>query len=433
MPENEMLCHRLLERLEFLHPHVLPFAPANPLKRTYNKVVVHFVKMMRQRPLLSRLANSETLVQTIEGFQLKLDDVMVGGGLDASPMMTQWREQWDSDRAQQYPILNDRVPRASERMLVNEIRGDSRLQEALMTLWNGMNWGGLSPEMRQLKTQTFDRVSVYASQAGLQMFDWFIPIDNVEYGDETIGNVGTFGAVSRGTWTHGGIRTPVVVKQLFPELSNDPGQRFLLQLQLWSSIPGDRHILKLHGGSHVSTPQFYVCEDAHLGNLTDFLAVNSTLFWRMFYQVAEGLQVLHNRNIVHGGLKCNNILVGEGFTAKLSDFGFSTVRSLSAALSAEAAQATSDGIRWRPKEVLEETGNEEPQFASDIYSMGMCMIEVLTGGVPFGVEDDQIVMEKIMAGILPDRPEGTFVSCTTLWTIIKFVKKSISAGNLNGE
>ncbi|RLN51688.1 hypothetical protein BBJ29_008847 [Phytophthora kernoviae] len=371
MPENETLCRRLLERLEFLHPHVLPFAPANPLKRTYNKVVVHFVKMMRQTPLLSRLANSETLVQTIEGFQLKLDDVMVEGGLDASPMMTQWREQWDNDRAQQYPILNDRVPRASERMLVNEVRGDRKLQEALMTLRSGMNWVGLSPEMLQLKTQTFERVSVYARQTGLEMFDWFIPSENVEYGDEAIGNIGTFGAVSRGTWTHDGIRTPVVVKQLFPELSNDPGQRFLLQLQLWSSIPEDRHILRLYGGSHV----------------------------------AEGLQVLHNRNIVHGGLKCNNILVGEGFTAKLSDFGFSTVRSLSAALSAEAAQATSDGTRWKPREVLEETGNEEPQFASDIYSMGMCMIEVLTHEIPFGMEDDQIVMERIMAGSLPDRPE----------------------------
>ncbi|KAG7399424.1 hypothetical protein PHYBOEH_008938 [Phytophthora boehmeriae] len=414
MPENEKLCRRLLERLEFLHAHVLPLAIMDPLKRKYSDVVVRFVKMMRQTPLLLRLANSETHVLTVEGFQSKVDDIMAGGGLGASSMMTEWREQWDNDRAQQYPILNERVSKASERMLVNEVRGDRKLQEALLTLQRGMNRNILSPEMLQLKTQTYERVSVYANQTGLEMFEWFIPIDNVEY-EEVIGSTGTFGAVSRGTWKHDGIRTPVVVKHLFSELSNSSDQGFLRQLQLWNSIPDDKHILKLYGGSHVSSPQFYVCEDAHNGNLSDFLKTNSEFFWRMFYQVAEGIQVLHDRHIVHGGLKCNNILVGDDFTAKLTDFSFSTVRSLSAALSTDAAQAISDGIRWKPKEVLEESGAEEPQFASDIYSMGMCMIEVLTHEIPFGVDDDQTVMEKVMNGMLPNRPEDV---SDDVWTVI---------------
>ncbi|KAE8974368.1 hypothetical protein PR001_g26012, partial [Phytophthora rubi] len=81
---------------------------------------------------------------------------------------------------------------------------------------------------------------------------------------------------------------------------------------------------------------------------------------------------------VHGGLKCNNILVGDKWKAKLADFGFSTVRTLSAGLSQMAGQANTKSVRWKPKEVLEETGTEAVRYESDIYSLAMCMIETKT-------------------------------------------------------
>ncbi|KAG3113915.1 hypothetical protein PI126_g24741, partial [Phytophthora idaei] len=219
MPENELLCRQVLERLQFLHDSVAPLDVKDPSKVKYMDVVVRFVKLMRRKPLLLRLASSETLVTTIRELQLKLSDVGQALGLADKPEMTKWEAQWDADRAEQYGKLNQLVTGASERMLVNEFRGDRKVQEALMSLNSGMKWKGQSPEMLKLKQQTFTRVSIYLNQQGLRMFDWFIPIDDVEYEDEAIGDRGTFGDVSRGTWVHDGERTEVVIKRLFPETS----------------------------------------------------------------------------------------------------------------------------------------------------------------------------------------------------------------------
>lgn len=278
--------------------------------------MVRFTKLMRRKPLLLRLASSETLVTTIRELQLKLSDVAQGLHLADKPEATRWEQQWDADRNEQFGKLNELVTGASERMLVNEFRGDKKVQEALMNLNSGIKWKGQTPEMLKLKEDTFARVSGYLNQTGMRMFDWFIPIDDVEYEDEAIGNRGTFGDVCRGSWIHDGERTEVVVKRLFPETSSESDDAFLRQLELWGGLPPNKHILKLHGGSHVSKPQFYICENAHYGNLAEFLEddKHSGLFWRMFLQVAEGVKFLHSQNTVHGGLKCNNILVGEGFT-----------------------------------------------------------------------------------------------------------------------
>ncbi|ETK73312.1 serine/threonine protein kinase [Phytophthora nicotianae CJ01A1] len=419
MPENELLCRQVLERLQFLHDSVAPLDVEDQPKVKYTGVVVRFVKLMRRKPLLQRLASSETLVMTIHELQLKLSDVGQAMGLADKPEMTKWEAQWDADRAEQYGKLTKLVTGASERMLVNEFRGDKKVKEALMNLHSGINCKGQSPEMVELKETTFNRVSTYLNQTGLRMFEWFIPIDDVEYEDEAIGDRGTFGDVSRGTWLHDGKRTEVVVKRLFPETSSDSDDAFLSQLTLWGGLPDNEHILKLYGGSHVSNPQFYVCENAHYGNLADFLddGEHSVRFWRLFKQVALGLKFLHDRNTVHGGLKCNNILVGANYTAKLADFGFSTVRTLSAGLSGNADRANARSVRWKPKEVLEETGMDEPRFKSDVYSLAMCMIEAKTHEAPFGMDDDAEVMDMIMRGERHPCPDD-MSETSTEWAFI---------------
>ncbi|KAH7488888.1 Cell division control protein 15 [Phytophthora ramorum] len=407
MPENEQLCRQVLKRLQFLHESVTPLDAADPRKAKYCDVVVHFVKQLRRKPLLLRLASSESIVASIRELQLKLSDVAQGLGVAEQHEMLQWEQQWDSDRKEQLGKLDQLVSSASERMLVNEFRGDKKVQEALMTLNSGINWKGQSPEMLELKKATFSRVLQHSNQEGLHMFSWFIPIDDVEFEDEAIGARGTFGEVCRGTWLHNGERTEVVVKRLFPETSSDSDDAFLRQLELWGSLPDHEHILKLYGGSHVSKPQFYVCENAHNGNLSDFLEedTHSVMFWRLFEQVALGLKFLHDQKTVHGGLKCGNILVGADNTAKLADFGFSTVRTLSAGLSGNADKANSKSVRWKPREVLAETGVNAPRFASDIYSLAMCMIEAKTHEVPYGMDDDAEAMEKIMKGESHPRPD----------------------------
>ncbi|RLN70624.1 hypothetical protein BBJ28_00024165 [Nothophytophthora sp. Chile5] len=417
MPENEKLCRSVHARLEYLHDPVAPLDRTASPKVKYVDVLVRFVKLMRRKPLLMRLATSDTTVQMIRELHRDLDVVATELGLDDRVEM-QWTEQFAADLAEQYTKLAERVTGSSDRMLVNEVRGDKKLQEALMTLYSGLQTANQTPEMRKLIEATFTRVSNFSQLTGLGMFDWFISLEDVEYEDEAIG-IGTFGDVSRGTWLHNGKRQEVVVKRLWEKGDGSSDDPFLNQLEVWGGIPDHPNILKLYGGCHVSSPQFYVCENAIRGNLLDFLAKdeNRGLFWRMFRQVAEGLQFLHSQRIVHGGLKCHNILVGDKNVAKLGDFGFSSIRSLSMGLSANSSKVQSEAVRWKPKEMLQEEGNEEPRFESDIYSLGMCMIEAITQALPFGLTDDTDVMEFIMKGGCHPRPDDVEIADET-WSLI---------------
>lgn len=62
MPENEGLCRQVLSRLQFLHDFVAPLEAKDSLKIEYETVIARFTKIIRRKPLLSRLADSEKLV-----------------------------------------------------------------------------------------------------------------------------------------------------------------------------------------------------------------------------------------------------------------------------------------------------------------------------------------------------------------------------------
>ncbi|KAF1794209.1 Protein kinase-like domain [Phytophthora cactorum] len=154
---------------------------------------------------------------------------------------------------------------------------------------------------------------------------------------------------------------------------------------------------------------FFVCEDASGGNIFQFFGKeeNQGLFWSTFLQVAQGLKVLHDHHIVHDGLKSGNILLAKNNTPKISDFDCSHIRTMSASFSRETENAKEEAVRWKPREKLVEGDNLIPQFKSDVYSLGMCIIEAKTQLPPFGMDviSDDEVMEKVIRGESYQRPE----------------------------
>ena len=50
-----------------------------------------------------------------------------------------------------------------------------------------------------------------------------------------------------------------------------------------------------------------------------------------------------------------------------------------------------DRLRWIAPEVIASGGAREPSFASDVWSIGMLMEEMLTGKVPFQSKDTTAV------------------------------------------
>ncbi|EJD37052.1 kinase-like protein, partial [Auricularia subglabra TFB-10046 SS5] len=120
------------------------------------------------------------------------------------------------------------------------------------------------------------------------------------------------------------------------------------------------------------------------GNLMEYLKTHPDCDKKpLILQVAEAVNHLHSvERLVHGDLKCANILVSDYGEALLADFGLSTFLEKS-----QATLATMTGIRqlytarFAAPELL--AGGVDPSAKpqsktceSDVYAFGMLVLEV---------------------------------------------------------
>ncbi|KAG1831662.1 kinase-like domain-containing protein [Suillus subalutaceus] len=147
----------------------------------------------------------------------------------------------------------------------------------------------------------------------------------------------------------------------------------------------------------------------HRGSLVmllerDFQQLTLTRMLQILKDVASALQYLHSKNIVHGDLTGNNVLIDENGNALVADHGISIV-------CAELNGVTfiRSNVRWTAPESFQVTEDDEsinlPQLPSDIYSFGCIMLQVFTGKVPYSeFRSDHQVTVQILRGRKPARP-----------------------------
>jgi serine/threonine protein kinase len=97
-----------------------------------------------------------------------------------------------------------------------------------------------------------------------------------------------------------------------------------------------------------------------------------------------------------------NILIDQDGHARLTDFGLSESTNH---MNPTRIGPFLEAVRWASPELLNLTGGD-PTEASDCYSLGMVIYEVLSGQQPFASYPSLVAMRKITIGERPERPEG---------------------------
>jgi serine/threonine protein kinase len=112
-------------------------------------------------------------------------------------------------------------------------------------------------------------------------------------------------------------------------------------------------------------------------------------------QVCEGLGLAHRAGLVHCDIKPQNILLAPDLTAKIADFGIARAM-VSKGLSPDRSQTQplEDETIWGSPQYVspEQASGEALTPASDIYSMGVVLFEMLTGRLPFPGKDPRTLI-----------------------------------------
>jgi serine/threonine protein kinase len=112
-------------------------------------------------------------------------------------------------------------------------------------------------------------------------------------------------------------------------------------------------------------------------------------------QIADGLQYTHDHGVVHGDVSPGNVLIGEGRTAKLADFGL--------------ARAREDTSMEHPEHVLGTPGYIAPELLagsapsprSDLYSLAAVAYSLLTGRTLARTRDRSGTAQATLADVQP--------------------------------
>ncbi len=161
---------------------------------------------------------------------------------------------------------------------------------------------------------------------------------------------------------------------------------------LWEQASGHPNILPIIDADEYDGQVVIVSEFAPDGSLDEWLkthgkmpveqAVETTI------KILDGLEFLHSRKIIHRDLKPANILL-QGNTPRLADFGIS--RALRTTASSQSTNVSGTFAYMSP-----EGFDGKRSVQTDVWSVGVNLYQLLTGGLPYPQKEPSALIAAIM-------------------------------------
>jgi eukaryotic-like serine/threonine-protein kinase len=197
----------------------------------------------------------------------------------------------------------------------------------------------------------------------------------------------------------------VVVKVLHPELAADPSLRSRFQQEAINAARLTHpNIVALYDTGEQEGVNYIVMELVEGSTLRDVLSVNGplppTYAARLACEVTYALEYAHQAGVLHRNLKPANILLGGDGSVKVADF------SIAKAATEEDSGPTGELIAASGYLAPELADGHQPDGRADIYGLGACLFEMLTGrapAVPPGPGAGPLSPRAIRAGVPRER------------------------------
>ncbi|MBQ7529975.1 protein kinase [bacterium] len=203
---------------------------------------------------------------------------------------------------------------------------------------------------------------------------------------------GSMGVVYKGY--HSLLKRQVAIKTILPDkdkgISKSSIDRFLLEAQALAQLD-HANIIKIHDiGLHDDSLLFIVMEYVDgfsLDELIDNRVPDTETIEKrehLFEQILEAVQYAHKHGVVHRDLKPGNIMVNNG-QVKIIDFGLAFLNDEHNLT--KKGDSFSTSCYCSPEHI---TNFKETDERTDIYSLGAILFKMLTGRLPFEVENGDL-------------------------------------------
>ena len=207
---------------------------------------------------------------------------------------------------------------------------------------------------------------------------------------ETIGN-GTFSIVKLGIDRETKEKVAIKIIEKNKIINSDDIERVEREIEILKNF-NNLNIIKIYDIFQTEENHYFIMEYCENGELFNYIVKKQKLNEKeasyFYYQLINGLEYIHSKNVVHRDLKPENLLLGKGNILKIIDFGLSNFFDGENLLSTPCGSPC-----YASPEMV--SGNDYNGFFIDVWSTGIILYAMIYGYLPFEDNDNEILFQKI--------------------------------------
>ncbi|KAJ2130286.1 MAP kinase kinase Wis1 [Coemansia sp. RSA 921] len=194
----------------------------------------------------------------------------------------------------------------------------------------------------------------------------------------------------------------MALKEIWLELNKRALQQIIMELDVLHKARSP-YIVDFYGAFFIESRVYYCMEYMDFGSLDRLYpsGIPEAVLAKITLSVVKGLQFLKDKlNIIHRDIKPTNILVNKKGEVKLCDFGVSGELNQSLAKTHVGCQSY-----MAPERIVGTTGPDGYTIQSDVWSLGLTIIEVAIGRFPYDTTGYTNIFDQLNAIVNEDPPK----------------------------